>query len=228
MGDEYLASVLRAGDVRIDGLLSGFAWGDGRITYSNPDAAVDYGSGYRQRLRRRWPVGPARELRAAFLGAVRFGVRAALDCVSRPSAGFSVEGFTTLAVTFAGAGSGAGDIRVANTADAPTAYAFFPGAAWAAMSGWAAPGACRGPGTTINLTILHELGHALGLKHSHENWGLGAVPLEYDTPEFTVMTYRPFAGGSATGLRFEAWGAPQSYMMLDIAALQDMYGADTR
>ncbi len=40
------------------------------------------------------------------------------------------------------------------------------------------------------------------------------------------MTYRPWAGGSATGYRFEKWGAPQSYMMLDIAAMQAMYGAD--
>jgi len=32
--------------------------------------------------------------------------------------------------------------------------------------------------------------------------------------------------GAATGYRFEKWGAPQTYMMLDIAALQAMYGAD--
>jgi serralysin len=52
------------------------------------------------------------------------------------------------------------------------------------------------------------------------------VPTDWDTPEYTVMTYRPYAGGSTGGYRFESWGAPQSYMMLDIAALQHMYGAD--
>ena len=40
------------------------------------------------------------------------------------------------------------------------------------------------------------------------------------------MTYRPYVGGPPTGYHFETWGAPQSYMMLDIAALQQMYGAD--
>ena len=40
------------------------------------------------------------------------------------------------------------------------------------------------------------------------------------------MTYRTYIGESLTGYTYEQWGAPQTYMMLDIAALQHMYGAD--
>ena len=76
--------------------------------------------------------------------------------------------------------------------------------------------------------MLHELGHALGLKHAQEAGGVAAtaVPSAQDSLEFTVMTYRSYVGAPTTGYSFEQWGAPQSYMMLDIAALQTMYGAD--
>jgi serralysin len=41
------------------------------------------------------------------------------------------------------------------------------------------------------------------------------------------MTYRAFVGGSINGpFDNEKYGFPQSYMMLDIAALQEMYGAN--
>ena len=76
--------------------------------------------------------------------------------------------------------------------------------------------------------MLHELGHALGLKHAQEAGGVAgtAMPSAQDSLEFTVMTYRSYVGAPTTGYSFEQWGAPQSYMMLDIAALQTMYGAD--
>ena len=49
----------------------------------------------------------------------------------------------------------------------------------------------------------------------------------FDSLEFSVMTYRAFVGGSINGpFDNEKFGFPQNYMMLDIAALQAMYGAD--
>ena len=47
-------------------------------------------------------------------------------------------------------------------------------------------------------TIIHELGHALGLKHGHEaEFNNPALPDEVNDSEFSVMTYWSYmnAGG---------------------------------
>lgn len=92
------------------------------------------------------------------------------------------------------------------------------------------------PGDFADWTILHEAGHALGLKHGHEE-GLfgGRIPesLEefltdvsgpvldpaVDSLEFTVMTY---TGDPGPG----TFSHPQTLMMLDIQAIQYLYGAN--
>ncbi|MBC9179425.1 reprolysin-like metallopeptidase, partial [Pseudoroseomonas ludipueritiae] len=59
--------------------------------------------------------------------------------------------------------------------------------------------------------LLHEIGHALGLKHSFE--GPGALPPELDSRDTTIMSYTRGAGGVAS--------APRP---LDLAAVQALYG----
>nr|WP_255617915.1 M10 family metallopeptidase [Aurantimonas sp. VKM B-3413] len=128
-------------------------------------------------------------------------------------------------------------MRVANSSGAnPTAFAYYPGPdnggdaffGTDATNGYDAPAV----GNYAWVTFLHEIGHALGLKHGHEadaypDGGTApALPAQYDTTEYTVMTYRSFVGGDTNGYTNEAGGYPQTYMMLDIAALQRMYGAD--
>lgn len=88
------------------------------------------------------------------------------------------------------------------------------------------------PGSQGFETVLHELGHALGLQHP---FGPGAVmPAEYDNIRYSVMSYdlykdafyvtiEPVDGvnrlvGRAVG--------PSTPMVFDIAALQARYGAD--
>jgi serralysin len=76
------------------------------------------------------------------------------------------------------------------------------------------------------LTIVHETGHLLGLKHPQEASGsFGAVPMSADSLEYTVMSYRSYIGASTTqGLTNGTWSFPQTLMLYDIAALQYMYG----
>ena len=63
--------------------------------------------------------------------------------------------------------------------------------------------------------ILHEIGHALGLKHSFTS---PAVPDEYENNKFTLMSYtvNPDTGVDADAMQ-----------VFDIYALQDIWGANT-
>lgn len=53
------------------------------------------------------------------------------------------------------------------------------------------------------------------------------MPAGFDAMPFTVMSYRSYVGGSTSGgYTNETWGYTQSLMMLDIAAVQHLYGAN--
>ena len=109
------------------------------------------------------------------------------EAVPAARAGFTIEGLTGLVVRYAGAGSGAGDVRLAASADAPTAYAYMPGEGMGGDVWLGASEQAPRAGNYDNLTYLHEISHALGLRHPHEAGALGTVPLAWDTLEFTVI-----------------------------------------
>jgi serralysin len=206
-------------------LTTGYLWRTA-VTWGDPRWAVDYGIDYRSDDDRDGLDAPRDGF--AMLTARQLAVACfALDLDGGGlggRAGFSVEGFTGLAVRYAGATSGAADIRLANTRDAGTAYAYFPGGASGGDVWLGGSGGRPEAGNYDHMTMLHEIGHALGLEHGHE----AGLARSLDTPEFTVMTYRGWEGASPTGYQFEEWGGPQTWMMLDIAALQALYGADYR
>ena len=211
-----------------DALLEGSKW-SGTISYSFPDSFGDYEAGYAEAHDGFGPVSFDQMQAARFI----------LEGTSRFSGGFRttlmpVEGFSDASLVDAGFGDA--DIRIGVSSSAgETAYAYLPGAQPQGGDVWFGRshdfGASR-LGTYEFATMIHELGHALGLKHAHESGGVGdlALPASRDSLEYSIMTYSSYAlpeGEAHPGYYTnETYGFPQTYMMYDIAALQTMYGAD--
>jgi len=78
-------------------------------------------------------------------------------------------------------------------------------------------------------TIIHEIGHAMGLKHPFETYPNGSISASYNDIEFTVMTYSSYLSGEVSvnaNTTAPDGSSVSGYMMYDIAALQEMYGAN--
>lgn len=217
------------GNVNIDALISGSKWSTLSLTYAFPAAASQYDPAvYLPTLDETSDFRPAT---GGLIDAVRYAMRQFSD----------VSG---LQVSETGATSTA-TMLIARTGQAATAFAYLPetapskgGDVW---FGYDTAFDAPRRGDYAWVTTLHEIGHALGLKHAHAAIG-GTGPYEDDTGiisqpvsadrdaiEFTVMSYRSHVGQDLVltdSYTNEDYGYPQTLMMLDIAALQRMYGAD--
>ncbi|WP_373356826.1 M10 family metallopeptidase C-terminal domain-containing protein [Pseudoroseicyclus sp. CXY001] len=77
--------------------------------------------------------------------------------------------------------------------------------------------------------VMHEIGHTIGLKHPHDDGGTGRptfyeLGLDYlDDTLFTVMSYDFSYGDDGRGT---GQSNPGTMMVLDVLALQYLYGAD--
>ncbi|UPJ70910.1 M10 family metallopeptidase C-terminal domain-containing protein [Bradyrhizobium sp. 187] len=209
-------NVSATNNAEIDGLLSGYKW-TGAITYSFPDAASDYTSPY---------SGGSSEPTASGFASAPSQMQAAINYAIG-----LILGYTNANIQYAG--TNGADIMVAQSPAAnPTSYAYYPGNYASGGDVWFGTAynySLAALGNYYFTTALHELGHALGLKHSQEAGGPAnvAVPSAHDDSEYTVMSYRSYVGASTTsGYTNEAYGYPQTYMANDILALQTMYGAD--
>jgi serralysin len=216
------------GHAGVDGLLSGFAWSMGDpVSFAFPDSASDYEAFY-------GASEPARgfaQIGTAMRDAIRkMLLGEAAGVTSGPgSPGPAVAAFTGLVLEEAAQDNWA-DIRIARSSAPFTAWAYYPngregGDVWfGGRYNFDLPRL----GTYQFMVAVHELGHAVGLKHPHEAWnGFAPMPVEWDSLEFTVMSYRSKIGAStSSGYTNGTFDYAQGWMMLDIAALQAMYGAD--
>lgn len=143
-------------------------------------------------------------------------------------------------VNFVEAAPGNADINIGNlntTEDYFSAYASYPGFTLKAGDIWISTLATSnqqiGLGEPGFRTLMHEIGHALGMSHPGAYNAAEGVDLTYaanaeyyqDSLEYTIMSYFPSSSTGAVRSGFAA--TPLTH---DIAAMQSLYGInpDTR
>jgi len=202
-------------------LVGGAKWDDAVITYSFPNTGGDYvGSGQSASS---YGSGEAGSGFAELTTTQQQATREIFDMFSE-----------LLDVTFTeltGSDDKDAMIRFGQSAVPSTAWAYYPAASDIGGDVWLGTGAGYytnpAKGTYANHTLMHEIGHALGLKHGHEATGHGALSDDKDGMAYSLMTYNSHIGSSSYGYTNEYWGYAQSAMQYDMAALQALYGANT-
>ncbi|SOE17220.1 serralysin [Hoeflea halophila] len=196
----------------IDGVLGDLKWAVGALTFSFPASGSYYGASYG------WGET-----------SNNFGALYSTQIATSRTVFSSISAVTNLTFTeITETSVQHADLRLARS-DAPsTAWAYFPSTAAEGGDSWFnnSSGYYSNPvkGNYAYATFFHEVGHALGLQHTHEAY---VMPTDRDSMEYSLMTYRSYVGASVGGGYInEAWGYAQSMMMYDIAGLQHMYGAN--
>ncbi|WP_170181740.1 FG-GAP-like repeat-containing protein [Phreatobacter stygius] len=203
----------------IDGLLTGQKWDSTTLSFMFPTRSYFDAGYYDQNALQGFQVATAAQQTAARAAFAGYAAVSGLRFTEVSAAG--ITGPNTPAV----------DITIARSTYPATAFAYYPyddqvgGDVWLGINGGNGSPAKGNYGWH---TMLHELGHSLGLKHGQETGGPGniAMTADRDSMEFSVMTYRAYPGAPLTGYTNESYGFAQTLMMYDIAAIQAMYGAN--
>ncbi|MGO4389034.1 M10 family metallopeptidase C-terminal domain-containing protein, partial [Microvirga sp. 2YAF29] len=186
-------------DSDVNALMSGTKWGGETITYAMPDSRSDYSL-----------INPSADGFKRLSTGSEGAVRDIMDVL--------VAGYVNKNVAYSGRGDA--NIQVAGFEPGSVinrSHGYYPGVPAYGGETWLTNGEAANvkKGSHDYLLVMHELGHSLGLKHTHDHADkLPKMSGERDSTEFTVMSYN------------ETVNRPQSFMQYDIAALQMMYGAD--
>lgn len=226
-GTNHTSSYVAATGINsIDGLLFGTKW-TGTVTYAFPTLASQYGA-YPTSLTEPYELTTFGAVSASIQLAAKFG----LEGTNASSAGFSIEGFTNLTIQLGS--TSASNLRFGLTAlptEGVDGYAAYPSSGVRAGDIWLKSSSHQTAtsGNKAWLDVLHEAGHAMGLKHPQDTYitNGSTFPVEAsarDSIEFTVMSYKGYAGGQNGYVNVATYA--QTYMMDDIRAFQQLYGAD--
>lgn len=205
-----LGAVSASGLLYIDSLLMGGKWGVQTLTYHFPQTAVGLDGVNAAQF-----SGLTAGEQAVVVNAMsRWAQAAALSFVPTADVAaahlriykYSGDGNVTARVTaFPGAVSSI-DLQIGS---------FLAGVHWNA-------------GGYGYFTLLHELGHALGLKHPHDTVaGFPALNPAEDSVLTSVMSYASYPGAGVGGYTIADGSYPSGPMLNDIAAVQYLYGPNT-
>ena len=211
-----MASILNVGltaDPYVNGLLTGVKWASASQTYSFPSSASLY------------PNYGSNEPQTGFAAFTAVQQQAVAKVLQNYSAVSNLQ-FTQMTET----ANSSAVIRYAETNATSTAWGYYPSSSVRGGDTWFnnASHYYDNPvrGNYAYNTLLHETGHAIGLKHPQDVMGsFGALPADHDSIEYTVMSYHSYVGGP---MQYTAASTSyaQTLMMDDITAVQTLYGAN--
>ncbi|MES3154314.1 DUF4214 domain-containing protein [Sphingomonas faeni] len=221
------------GNRNVDAALIGSKWGTLNLTYSFPTSGSNYnGSGY--------------DTNGVSLYHVDLGTQQQLAAQASFAQLSAATGLTFTQIT--DTDTVHANIRISQSADndVGSAYGNFPSDT-RGLSGDIWFGRTSQPyydlafkGTWGYATMMHEIGHTMGLKHGHQDYtnvdlsfyfggtprfGTQSLTPDRDGQAWSLMTYTPapFTNSNFAG---EKINQPQTYMQYDLAALQYLYGAN--